>query len=212
MSESRRRWTLKEALAFYERYGHMGPYGIRGGENDGDGGGEGGNDGAGGDGGAKDDDAAGLKTALQKERDRAKTAERELKKLQTRLDELDGRDKSDVERLTKERDSLADTLKERETKLREQAGRTAVYEAAREANATSSRAVYALIRDDIEFDDDGEPTNIDALIAKAKKDEPVLFRATAGSGDGGKGDDGKPQVEPGMGRLAYAYGKPKTRR
>ena len=211
MSESRTRWTLSDAIRFYERHGHMGPYGIRGGEN------EAGNDDAGSDdgaGGAKDaDDAAGLKTALQKERDRAKTAERELKKLQTRLDELDGKDKSDVERLTKERDTLADTLKERETRLREQAGRTAVYEAAREANATSSRAVYALIRDDIEFDDDGEPTNIDALIVKAKKDEPVLFRAAAGSGDGGKGGNNKPDVEPGMGRLAYAYEKgQKTKR
>lgn len=192
-----RRWTLPALIAFYEAHGRM-PFPLQGGDKtDGDGGagGDDGDDGAGGDGGKGDaDDRAELKDALRKEREARKTADRELKKLQGRIDELDGRDKSDVERLTKERDQLKTDLADRETKVRERVGRVAAIEAAGKANAVSTKAVYALIRDDIDFDDDGEPTNVERLIAQAKKDEPQLFRAAVGSGDGGKGGD-TPQDE-----------------
>ncbi len=75
-----------------------------------------------------------------------------------------------------------------ETRLRDLSARSAVTDAAAKANAISPRAVYALIKPDLEFDDDGEPTNVDTLIKQAIKDEPDLFRAVAGSGDGGKGN------------------------
>lgn len=78
-----------------------------------------------------------------------------------------------------------------EQRLRDANARSAVTDAATKANATSTRAVYALIRSDLEFDDDGEPTNVSALISQAKKEEPSLFRAAAGSGDGGaRGESG----------------------
>lgn len=72
-----------------------------------------------------------------------------------------------------------------ETRLQDANARSAVTDAATKVNAVSTRAVYALIRSDLEFDDDGEPTNVDALLKRAQKDEPSLFRAAAGSGDGG---------------------------
>ncbi len=158
---------------------------------------------------ANKQDDSGLKSALEKERERAKNAERDLRKLQARIDELDNRDKTDVERLTKERDTLAETLKEREAALKERTGRAVVMEAARDANAVSGRALWALIRDELEYDDDGEPTNVDKLIAGAKRDEPSMFRATAGSGDGGKGGGQAVDVGRGQDRLAHAYANPR---
>lgn len=74
-----------------------------------------------------------------------------------------------------------------ETRLRDLSARSAVTDAATKANAISTRAVYHLIKSDLEFGDDGEPTNVDALLKQAIKDEPTLFRAANGSGDGGKG-------------------------
>ena len=76
-----------------------------------------------------------------------------------------------------------------EQRLQDANARSAVTDAATKANAISTRAVYALIRSDLEFDDDGEPTNVAALLKGAQKDEPSLFRASNGSGDGGAGGD-----------------------
>jgi hypothetical protein len=78
-----------------------------------------------------------------------------------------------------------------ETRLRDLSARSAVTDAASKANAISTTAVYALIRSDLEFDDNGEPTNVQALIKQAQKDEPALFRAANGSGDGGRGAAGR---------------------
>ncbi len=75
-----------------------------------------------------------------------------------------------------------------EQRLRDANARSAVTDAATKANAISTRAVYALIRSDLEFDDEtGEPTNVAALLKAAQRDEPSLFRAANGSGDGGAG-------------------------
>lgn len=139
----------------------------------------------------KSDDTAGLKSALDKERDARKTADKELKDLRTKIAKLEAKDQTDLERLTGERDTLANRVTELEQRNRTTAGRVAAVDAARKANAIAPNAVYALIRDDLEFNTDDEPTNIDSLIANAKKAEPSLFQASAGSGDGGKGSNGK---------------------
>ena len=125
--------------------------------------------------------------ALKAERDARKKAERDLKALRTRLDELENAGKSEDEKRQAALKAAEDRATAAESRYRAAIGRAAVTDAASKAGAISAKAVYALIRDDIDFDDDGEPTNIDALVAAAKKDEPSLFRAAAGSGDGGKG-------------------------
>lgn len=145
---------------------------------------------------------------LKTERDARKNAERDLAALQRRIEEIEGKDKSDVERLTGERDKLAKDAESAIQRAREKAGKASVFEAARKANAVSANAVYALVRDQLDFDDDDEPTNADVLIAAAKKAEPSLFQATAGSGDGGKGGElGKPEFKNATERLSYAYGQ-----
>jgi hypothetical protein len=80
-------------------------------------------------------------------------------------------------------------------RAQDKAGKSAAIEAARAANAISGTAIYALIRDRLEYDDDDEPTNLERLIADARKAEPSLFQASAGSGDGGRGNNGKTTVD-----------------
>lgn len=172
----------------------------------GDSGGDGDGGGDPGDTGGDGEDTTKLKDTLRKERDRAKKAERDLKALQAKVAEFENRDKSETEKLASERDAAAKRAEEHERRWRDAVGRTAVYEAAGKANAVSARAVYALIRDDLEFDDEGEPTNVDALIKTAKADEPAMFRAAAGSANGGSRDsDTKREFSNPIDRMSSAY-------
>ncbi len=142
--------------------------------------------------------------AIKAERDARRRAERDLKALQSRLAELEGKDKSDVERLTGERDAAGKRAEEALTKLRNANARTAVYDEV--GSLASPRAIYALIRDDVEFDDEDQPTNVAELIAREKKADPSLFRAAAGSGDGGaRSSDTKPDFKNPLERLSHAY-------
>jgi len=173
-----------------------------GGSGDGNDGGDDGGDSNDDNNDGKDDAAAGLKSALDKERSRAKTAERDLKAAQKRLDELDNASKSETEKVAAALKAAEDRASTAETRLRDANARSAVTEAAGKANAISTRAVYALIRSDLDFNDDGEPTNVSELIAQARKDEPSLFRAAAGSGDGGKGGEQKQDINSALRALA----------
>lgn len=138
---------------------------------------------------SQDQDDIGEKgqAAIRKERDARRTAERDLKALKAELATLKGRDQSDEEKREADRKALAERADTAEQKLRSANARVAISEAATKANAISVKAVIALVRDDLEFDDDGEPMNVESLIRQARKEEPQLFRASGGSGDGGKG-------------------------
>jgi hypothetical protein len=67
--------------------------------------------------------------------------------------------------------------------------------AATKANALRPDAIYRLIAGSVEYDDNGTPNNIDAVVAQAKKDYPELFQGSPGSGDGGRGNNGKSNVD-----------------
>ena len=88
-----------------------------------------------------------------------------------------------------------------------------IRDAAATAGARPDRlpSVYRLVRDEVEFGDDGKPSNVAALIEQAKTDAPEFFQRVNGSGDGGKTGDTTVEVAPGMARLAHAY-KEKTAR
>jgi hypothetical protein len=104
-----------------------------------------------------------------------------------RVDEYENASKTELERRDAALKAAEDRASTLETRLRDLSARSAVTDAATKVNAISPRAVYALIKGDLDFDDDGNPTNVDALLKQAQKDEPSLFRAANGSGDGGKG-------------------------
>ncbi|HVL24740.1 MAG TPA: hypothetical protein VM450_11695, partial [Thermomicrobiales bacterium] len=78
----------------------------------------------------------------------------------------------------------AETLRQQ---LRDAVASNVVRDSAAKAGAISPSIVYRAIKDDLQFDKNGNPTNVDEVLASLKADEPQLFRAAQGSGDGGKG-------------------------
>lgn len=103
-----------------------------------------------------------------------KQAEKELPELE--------RLKAELKREQDEKSALA-------AKTREADARESVRDLAKRAGAPedSLSAVYRMVKADIEYDDDGKPTNIEALMTDAKKIAPALFRPAVGRGDAGAG-------------------------
>lgn len=172
-------------------------------------GGAGGDDNAGADATSGDGDDggedSGLKSALDKERKARKASEKAAKDLQRQIDELTNRDKSEEEQTASKLTAAEERAQAAEQRLRDATGRTAIYDAATKAHAISLNAVYAMAKDGLEFDDDGEPTNVDDVLAGLRKTEPQLFRHSAGRGDGGAGNDNQREIRPGYDRITHAY-------
>ena len=112
---------------------------------------------------------------------------RESAAYRKRVEEYESANQTEADKREAALKAAEDRATALETRLRDLSARSAVTDAATKSGAISPRAVFAIIRPDLEFGDDGEPTNVDALIKQAQKDEPSLFRAANGSGDGGKG-------------------------
>jgi hypothetical protein len=73
--------------------------------------------------------------------------------------------------------------------------RQAALAAASRAGAIYPDVIDALLvsrMDQIDFDDSGRPQNVDALVAELRKTHPGLFRAPAGTADGGAGTSSRP--------------------
>lgn len=112
--------------------------------------------------------------------------------LKRKLEEHENAKLSETERLTKELKELKDQQATWLAERRERDARDAVIEAASDekVGARNPRAIYRLIRDDLEFDESGKVRNLDDALKKAKADYPELFgKATgaAGSVNGGAG-------------------------
>lgn len=159
---------------------------------DGDGGGTNpsdGGDGAGGDGSGGDgEDVTGLKNALASARTDAKTSKSELTRLQQRLAELEGGGKSESEQLQEKLKAAEERAEKAELLARETAGKAALVDAAVKARAKYPDLVWKSIGAQLEYDDDGRPTNASALVVDLRKQAPDLFRsADPGLGDAGAG-------------------------
>jgi hypothetical protein len=131
-------------------------------------------------------DALAAKKKLDKENLQLR---RERDEFAKKLKDIEDAKLSETERLTKERDELA---KERESwaaERRERDARDAVIEAAgdEKIGARNPRAVYKLVKDDLEYDDKGHITNLAAVLKEAKTAYPELFGRAVGSADGGAG-------------------------
>lgn len=114
----------------------------------------------------------------------------------------------EIERLRKQLERLESEKNELAAKTREADGREAVRTVAKRLGATedSLNAVYRMVKSDIEFDDEGKPKGIDALLAEAKQIAPQLFKPTVGKGDGGAGNNGKAKDGDFM-RAAYNHSR-----
>ncbi len=122
------------------------------------------------------DDAKKLRSEAQSLRKRLKDAE-------SKVQAAEEAGKSEDEKRTAALTAAVERAEAAERRFRESNARSVVYEAV--GNLASPRAVFALIRDDLEYDDEDQPTNVAALISRERKADPTLFRASGGSADGG---------------------------
>lgn len=94
---------------------------------------------------------------------------------------------SERERLENERDTLKTQADNAFKELREMRARVALQDAVNGLNTIDPATVMDLALPKLDYDDDGNPANIDDVLETLKTTRPKLFPAAAGSGDGGKG-------------------------
>lgn len=78
-----------------------------------------------------------------------------------------------------------------ERDLRLSRAENAVIAEATKLKADDPSIIFRLVKDDLQFGDDGKPKDVTPLLEQYKKDHPKLFGVASTSGaDGGKGGDG----------------------
>lgn len=139
------------------------------------------------------EDTGKLKDTLRKEREARRAFEKQAKDLEKRLADIEGKDQSDVERLTRERDALKKAHDDAQTALRDRDAIDALRTELAKNGAVAPDVAVKALRGDLDYDDAGTPTNVEALVKSLRKDAPQLFRATEGGADGGaKGNGTEP--------------------
>lgn len=129
------------------------------------------------------------------------------KKAEDALKQRQDADLSETERMQKRLAELEEAEKgwatEKQTILLTQA---VTSEATKAGAKYPDLIIRSLDRNSVEFDNDGNPTNLGKVIGALRTDYPDLFRSTTGSADGGATNALiRPELRPGIDRLNYAY-------
>lgn len=131
---------------------------------------------------------------IKAQRESENALKSELQATKTRLKEIEDKAKTAEESKLSEAEQTQKKIAELESKLEQTStqGRARVAKAAIKAAAAKAGATYPdhipklIDADSVEYDDDGEPTNVDKLVEGLKKSSPGLFEERRpGSGDGG---------------------------
>lgn len=138
------------------------------------------------------DDVTGLKSALQAERDARKAADKTAKDLARELETIKNSGKSESEKLAARLEALEKDNQAKGAAIRERDAKDATRDAAKKAGAPDGDLIYRVLKGDIEYDDDGKPTNLKDLIADLKQTTPHLFKPATTRVDGGAGNGSKP--------------------
>lgn len=145
------------------------------------------------------------------ERELAKIGDVEdLKKKAARLDELEAANKSEIEKLTEAAAKEKERADKAEANFRSLSVRFAVTASAGKLGFIDPEDAYRFLdAEDIDYDDNGEPKNIDKLLGSLAKAKPHLVRgSTNGSGDGGpRGNDAPSGTDINAG-IRAAFGRP----
>ncbi len=94
--------------------------------------------------------------------------------------------------LVKELEALEKDNQAKGAAIRERDAKDATRDAAKKAGAPDGDLIYRVLKGDIEYDDDGKPTNLKALIDDLKQTTPHLFKPATTRVDGGAGNGSKP--------------------
>lgn len=117
----------------------------------------------------------------KKLRSEAQGLRKRLKEAETKVSSFETANQSEEERRSAEYASLQERADRAEQDLRAANARSDVFSKA--GNTTDAELLYLYVeKQGIEFDDDGKPTNIEALITQAREKKPTLFQR--GSADG----------------------------
>lgn len=160
-------------------------------------------------------DTAGLKSALQKERRAAKQAAKDLKAANKRLEELDQKDKSEIEKAKTAQAKADEKVTKLATRLRTQAVDVAIKDAARALKFKDEDDAVSLVsRKDISVEqDEDDPSDIEIDLksvkaaVKALADRKKHLIDAEGEGEksgskfGGKGGDKQKQTEESLKEL-----------
>jgi hypothetical protein len=143
------------------------------------------------------EDVAGLKSALDKERDARKAAEKNATALQKRIEAIESSGKSESEKLAARLEALEADNAAKAKAISERDARDAVKDAAKKAGAPDTDLIFRVLKSDLEYDSDGSVLNTKALIDDLKTTTPHLFKPPTGKADGGSGN-GTPAAKGGM--------------
>jgi hypothetical protein len=138
-----------------------------------------------------------LQTELAQLRSAGAATAKERDELSTKLKQIEDAQLTETERLKKQAEESAGKVSAAEQKLRDTLTRLEIERAARKLSIVDEDAAFRLLdASKIEFDKDGQPTNVSSLLEALVKAKPYLVEASGGGGSGGGASN------PGRGRGA----------
>ena len=132
------------------------------------------------------------KAALDAERKARRDAEKQLKALQTQVQEFENAGKSDLDKALANVKSETERADQLAARLNTLLKASAVKDAATAAKAVDADVVLALIADEVQVSDDGDVTGVDTAIARLMKSKPHLFNGAPTGWSDGAPKHGKP--------------------
>lgn len=130
----------------------------------------------------------------KKLRAEANSLRQRLRLAEQKASSLENAGKSEDEQRAAKLQAAEERASALEQQLRAVNARQVVQTAAGKANALDPAAIARMALDDLDFDDDGEPTNVREVLAQLRQDHPRLFQAAPGDAEGGRrGDAGANQ-------------------
>lgn len=123
------------------------------------------------------------KAALDAERKARRDAERQLKTLNEQLKGYEDANKTELQKAADRAAAAEQAASQWQARFTDSTIRAAVTDAAVAASAIDPATIYALIRDGISLDDDGNPQGIEKSIGELRKSKSFLFSTTPGLRD-----------------------------
>lgn len=124
---------------------------------------------------------AGEDPEVKRARNEAASYRRKLREAEAKLKEREEAELSEQERLAKRLKEAEERAEAVQTEARQSLGRAALIAAAAAARFRDPADAVALVGSEVEFGDDGEPTNAADLVARLAKDRNYLIQPTAES-------------------------------
>lgn len=121
---------------------------------------------------------------IRKLRETEKATKEQLKELDTlraKVKAAEDAQLSDQEKLTRERDEATKRAEAAAAELKSERTRSAIERAAAKVGFVDPEDAFLRVGSQVEFDDDGKPTNVEALVTQLAKDKPYLVGASNGT-------------------------------